>query len=351
MKTLHAGLAFGAGFFLLSAATAAPKAEPLFVCEASCRIVSHAMASHPQLRPLATYPSDLRDAGVEGFVKLAYDVQPDGHASNIVVMTRLGPPAFSDASIGALKEEVFAPARDDGVPVLSRGLLRVDAFDIGQPPAHAAFAAEYARAQKLIAEDKAAEAITAMKAVLNLPAVSLYEAAGAEDLLAVAYLQLRDGEHALQAINEAEVLALNSSVSDALKHAIHRAHVAAAEMTHHYREALDLRAPLTVPDGLLPADEETFARLQAIVDGGTPFTVHGTVPDDGTTLWTYDLAHAAFSIANVGGALSRYDVYCANTSHESPSGGPAQARLPPGWSKCRLIVFGTPGTTFDITDG
>jgi hypothetical protein len=127
--------------------------------------------------------------------------------------------------------------------------------------------------------------------------------------------------------------------------------VAAAEATHRYREALELRDAMSALGGLLPGDDETFARLQATIDSGTPITVHGMVPAEGTASWTYDLAHAAFAIAHVSGTVTEYRVYCANTSQESPSGGPLQAKLPPGWSNCRLILFGTPGTTFDVIDG
>lgn len=351
MNRTYAAVAFAAGFFLLSAASADPKPSPILVCEMSCRVVRYTPFFHPQLHPISRYPSDLHDAGVEGMVKLAYDVQPGGHASNIVVLTRLGPPALADISIATLQAETFGPGTEDGVPAVSRGLVHVETFSLRDPAAHADFTAAYALAQKLIAQDKAAEAVTTMKAALNLPVLSLFEYAGAEDLLAVAYLQLRDGAQALRAVDDAEALALNTNISASLKRAIHRAHVAAAEMTHRYREALGQRDTLKALGELSPGDDETFARLQAIVDGGTPITVHGVVPIEGTASWTYDLAHAAFAIANVKGAVTRYGVSCTNTSPESPTGGPLQAKLPPGWSSCWLVVYGTPGTTFDVIDG
>jgi len=63
------------------------------------------------------YPEQARQALIEGWVQLAYTINTNGRAENILVIKEYPNGVFSKAAIDALKEFTFQPQSVNGVPV------------------------------------------------------------------------------------------------------------------------------------------------------------------------------------------------------------------------------------------
>jgi len=79
-------------------------------------------AGGPRTLPLvsatgATYPPEARKAGVEGFVVVRYDVDPEGRVVNARVVEATPPGVFEEAALAAVTRWRFRAPGDDSEPV------------------------------------------------------------------------------------------------------------------------------------------------------------------------------------------------------------------------------------------
>lgn len=84
----------------------------------------------------ASYPAELRAAGVSGTVDVALVVGPDGTTRDVQVVHSTDP-AFDSATVAALRVLRFTPAALDGTPVAVRVDLPIQ-WQVAEPPAEAA---------------------------------------------------------------------------------------------------------------------------------------------------------------------------------------------------------------------
>ncbi|MFZ1992077.1 MAG: TonB family protein [Alphaproteobacteria bacterium] len=76
-------------------------------------------------RPLPDFPTDAFQQRVEGWIEVAYDVDPRGnveHARVIGFNNGRAREAFEAQALAAIDQAVYAPARKNGKPIWSRGL-------------------------------------------------------------------------------------------------------------------------------------------------------------------------------------------------------------------------------------
>jgi len=83
------------------------------------------VAAHAITRPLPDFPTDAFQQRVEGWIEVAYDVDPRGnvrHAQVIAFNNGRTREAFEAEALAAIDQAVYAPARKNGKPIWSRGL-------------------------------------------------------------------------------------------------------------------------------------------------------------------------------------------------------------------------------------
>jgi protein TonB len=73
----------------------------------------------------AAYPSTARENKVEGWVELAFTIQPDGSTANIEVQNASPAGVFEESAIAALAQWRYEPVICDGQPVRQRAMIRV----------------------------------------------------------------------------------------------------------------------------------------------------------------------------------------------------------------------------------
>jgi TonB family protein len=76
------------------------------------------------------YPRDAQMNGVTGFVKLGFDVMPDGTAANVRVLKSKPPRVFDMAATKAALKAKFKPKYEDGKPVKQKNKYKIYDFKL-----------------------------------------------------------------------------------------------------------------------------------------------------------------------------------------------------------------------------
>jgi TonB family protein len=96
---------------------------------------SRNVAARAVTRPLPDFPTEAFQQRVEGWIEVAYDVDPRGnvrHARVIGFNNGRAREAFEAQALAATDQAVYAPARKNGKPVWSRGLTVRYQFNVVQ---------------------------------------------------------------------------------------------------------------------------------------------------------------------------------------------------------------------------
>ena len=78
------------------------------------------------------YPTDAQDQKIEGYVKVAYDVNVDGSVSNAHVVEAVPPGVFDAAALAAVRSWRFRPALDGKKVVASPDRISRVKFRLGE---------------------------------------------------------------------------------------------------------------------------------------------------------------------------------------------------------------------------
>ena len=108
---------------------------------------------------------------------------------------------------------------------------------------------------------------------------------------------------------------------------------------------LNALRPVTANDPLNAVMQTTEASLR---DGKVLSQMGRVSAIGGLPSWHSGLARHNISVVNVAGKLDRITIDCGEHLIESPFSDKAEWHIPPSWNKCRLSVYGTPGTTFTL---
>lgn len=74
------------------------------------------------------YPAEQRDAQIQGFVVVAYDVTEKGAVHNVRVVEADPPDVFNAVAIEYVKTWVFQPRKNKGIPEISKNMQSRIAF-------------------------------------------------------------------------------------------------------------------------------------------------------------------------------------------------------------------------------
>ncbi len=78
------------------------------------------------------YPAAARDQKIEGYVKVAYDVNADGTTSNARVVESVPPGVFDASALAAVRTWRFKPAVDHGKVVTTKDRVSRVKFRLGE---------------------------------------------------------------------------------------------------------------------------------------------------------------------------------------------------------------------------
>ena len=119
-RTGRAAAIFGALGALALAACAAPSRPPQLLASADLR-----------------YPDAARAAGIEGLVRVRYDVTAQGSVVNAKVESSAPPGVFDDAALAVVRSWRFRPQMEGGASIAALGRISEVRFELGDTDRYA----------------------------------------------------------------------------------------------------------------------------------------------------------------------------------------------------------------------
>jgi len=321
-------------------------------CETTC---ANSSAATGISQPLPAWPGEFLtslDTYVEGYVRLHFKIDTDGHVSDISVVSIVGPKAFADNSVRTVKDWIYKPAILNGKAVATCHTLTVK-FKMSNwsaPGARPEIVRAYKEAISNAGDNKWGEAQAVLTDALAKPKLNLYERGMLSNVAALIAMQKSDYLEAHRL--SVEALAFSS---DDLPASVHRSllqtRIKSASMLGDIVDALDATDKLKSMRGLDPSDP-TIKFVEAVrskADEMPVFATTAKIPEVEMGQVTYfGLYRRNFAFQDIKGSLTGFTLTCKQQSIESQITDTAEWHVPRSWSDCRVLVHGAPGTTFKL---
>lgn len=325
-----------------------------------CEEIDGRKRACPVERISPRYPRKASEAGGEAMVLVSFSILEDGSTDDILVAAILGHTDFGEAAVRAVEQWRYEPALVDGTRVGQAGTKVVMPFTIrrdgGDRGAKKPFVRRFNRALAALAAGDTEFVRNAVSQLEADPWPNLYEMSR----LALLKAQLAALDEDWDAVVE---LLGNSTVQqgrfigpklylDAMGKKIRTllrvdrygdAHVALANMEETLK-------------GSIPPDLEAIRdELERIRLGSAPFILAGEIGSRATSesraAWSYTPLRRAFAIeAFETGTLDDVTVSCDwHREVLEPIAGRLFV-MPESWGNCRVIVYGEPGSRFELVE-
>lgn len=290
----------------------------------------------------------------EAFVMIRFTVTAQGTVDDPVVEKLIGPKAFAENSLDALKSRRYQPATADGKPVDFPNMLVSFNFRYSrlQLSAREEVANAYQKAQGLIDDKQFADANAVLLPVLSLEHLNFYERSMVSMLLADSYMGLKDYLLAREYIRDATIMNGDFLDKEGLTSAL-RLRVRLDALTGQYADAFEAYGTLQKKTDLDANDTDTklIGVLRKRLDDPRPIMVPGMIPATGYfPLWDHTLLRRHFSFPQVTGKVDRFELRCDQQRIASSVSTTAEWHVPDDWSNCMLDVFGDAGAKFTVLE-
>jgi TonB family protein len=289
----------------------------------------------------------------EAFAVIRFTITPDGTVSDPILEKLVGPQAFADNALEAVKTWRYEPATENGVPVAVNWRAEVAYyFKPRVDGARAETYGAYRHAKALIEEKKFTEADAVLLAALDAPRLNFYEREMLSLLAAVSYSA--QGDY-LTARDYAEDATLFDAkfLDRAGQEAAMRQRVKLETVTGQFAEALEWYEKLKKNVSITADDPEAkmIAWMTARLNDPKPITIDARIAPGGyPNTWSHSLLRRHFRFPQADAGTDRFVLACDRNKIESRVSTEAEWHVPKSWSNCRLLVHGTAGAKFQLQE-
>lgn len=327
--------------------------------EGNAQTMHRGVKAKPIERSAPRYPSREIRKGQQGWVQLSYVVTTDGSVIEPVVQNSSGSDAFEKAALNVVKRWSYEPATWDGNPVQQCHTEIMISFAIEgeETGVTRRFVHRYKRAEKAITAGDLSKAQDIVDEIVDDFSLSLGETAWLWSLRARLAGLTGDKEAQLIALRRAigndgqwvdkklypSLLFVktalefeNGEYSSAL-----RSHDKLMETKFEHPQMELLDPYVSAVNGFVTS-EKTLS-IPALIGGQ-----EGCV--DCATNWHYRPLRRKFSIADVNGGLRNIEFRCAWQRVVDQAAEGTTWDIPEDWGDCSIIVFGEPGSTFNLLE-
>jgi TonB family protein len=321
-------------------------------CETTC---ANSSAATGVSQPLPAWPAEFirsMDTYVEGYVRLHYKINPDGHVSDISVVSVVGPKKFAENSVSTVKDWIYKPAMLDGKAVATCHTLMVK-FKMnnwGSPGGRSEIVKAYKDALASAKDNKWDEAQAILTEALAKPKLNLYERGMLSNVAALIAIKKADYLEAHRLSIEAIAFS-SEDLPVSVRQSLLQTRIRSAAMLGDIVDALDATDKLKSMRELDPSDPTVrfVEAIQSKADGMSVFATTAKIPEVEMGQVTYfGLYRRNFAFQDIKGSLSGFTLTCKQQSIESQITDTAEWHVPKSWSDCRILVRGAAGTTFKI---
>ena len=332
-------------------------AYTILPCKKNCgdfrraRVTKWARVHRPDWKDLRAEP--------QGSVTLNLHIGADGKLMDVTLVDAIGTREYAENVIAALKKSTFKPATRNGVPVESN-LRVVRPYFVLLPLSETAtikrVAAIYEESRTLATSGKLKEAIALLEGKLDQHAFRNDQKSLIYFTLANYYYLLKDPFNALSYISCASAYIRYDHPAD-FKRKVAQAHMEMAGEMGEYAAILIVES---ANSRIRTAKLKKFAtEAAAIIEGLNPIKVTAKImaskPEDSTTdrdnpFWAHSLVRRSFHFENIKGQLDHLVLHCEQETIKSQITATAAWDIPPDFTGCSLLVYGTPDTTFNLIE-
>lgn len=320
----------------------------------------HGIKAKPIKRPAPRYPRSELGRGRQGWVQLSYVVTPEGEIVDPVVENSSGSDAFEKEALRTVSRWSYEPATWDGEPVQQchTKVMITFAIEGAGTDVTKKFHNRYRKLDKTIAAGdlpKAQKMIDDIVEDLNL---SLSETAWLWAQRARIAALTGDKDAQLEAVRKATE---NDGrwVADALYPNLLLVRTALELEKGNFSEALSSHDKLIETKEGHPQLQNLgpyVEKVRDLVAGDDVLSIPARIGKeddciDCATNWHYHPLRRKFSLADIsGGDLRNIEFRCSWQRVVDTAREGATWDLPEDWGNCSIIVFGEPGTTFNLLE-
>lgn len=305
--------------------------------------------------PELVYPHSEAIRDHEGWLLVSYDITAEGRVSEIVVLDQIGPKAFADAAIKALKAWTFTPATFQRQPTAQLNNLQSFVFRFTNGPVGVDRRRMRDFKQLLqwvdAKDDAAARALIDQLLILPL---NIYEQALLNEQRATLARRAQQFDDEVYFLERAQIGSgfLRGKVNALLlaKFFVAQARTGkVADALATYQNMLRYQSAL--PNW--PAFETMHRDLLAAPASDRPLSTRGAIrrvewSED--FVWTHHLLRRSIEFSALQGTLWQFQVRCERKVFGDQVVVGKNWTVPAGWGQCTLYVYGEPGATFVLTE-
>ena len=339
----HVALAFVGGFIMVLPGWAEDQQDQglptyrVMPCPKEC---AHSTKAVRTSRPVPNFPT--REQAVhgdyaEGLADIRYTIGTDGQVREAVVVQLMGPQAFADASVEAVKRWTFQPATMDGTPVEQMsGVRMLFRYPWVKEGARPEIASEYSSAMDRVREGKLDDAFAIIQHSEMRERLNFYE----RTMLAyAASIILSAQKNYIVAVQYVRIALLDDGtlLGPRFRKDAMRLGISLETRVGEFATALDLAEKLGALDHLAPGDDvsKTVAQIRAAIAAPNGIAVTGWIADhEGTAGWRHTLFRRTFGFDQIQGKLDTVQLGCDQQAIESPAQEGAEWHIPEKWSNC-----------------
>ena len=303
------------------------------------------------------YPVEAARRGQEGWVKMSYVIDEDGHVQDPVVDDFSGNRAFKRKALNAIKRWTFEPAMKNGKPTQQcHQAVQFDFLMGGKPGATRDFIRAYKDVDAIYQQRKYAEANAALKDLHNQDNLNRYENAWLWNMDALIASGLEDWQRELNSF--ARMLPSNRSVDG--KHSVfsdnhiafvHQRMVILASKLGLYADAQTYYERLQEMDNQQERLSEItplIAKVREHIDSDSAIQVEVTIDERGN--WFHTLVRNQFAFDGIEGKLDTVEVRCESHRERFTVAENHIWNIPESWGQCRVLVEGQENAAFNLIE-
>jgi TonB family protein len=322
--------------------------EPGITPGTRARLVESTVPEYP--------PNELRRQR-EGWVRLSYVVTNEGAVVDPIIEDSSGSREFERSALSAVRKLLYNPATWNGEPVEQCFTSTMVTFSTGDADItmSGAFNRRYREINRLLASHDLEAAQQLIDDAFRNFRLNVADLARLWMLRGTYAQAVGDDELQLGSFRKA-VANGGKWISDGVYRRLMTSIISLELSAGDYSSALGNYAALVEKngDGAIPSSmQRAFVRVRKQIDTAEILAVPARLTadrqcDDCPADWQYETLRRKLSISKIRGSLDNIEIRCEwqRVVHEARSD--VTWTLPEEWGKCRIIVSGDKGTTFDL---
>lgn len=303
------------------------------------------------------YPDMAARNNFEGFVQMSFVVDETGNVIDPVIDNYSGHKGFKKEALRAVKQWKYSPAMQDGKPVQQcHQQVQFDFVLDGSTGATRSFIRKYKQASTFLDAQDIEQAESAIQAMHNGNLRNRYENAWLwrldSYLAKVKKDRYRELESVSKALGSARVGKKQGEIlpnEDKLA-LLQRKFALQVELKQFANALRTMERISKMPDNesvqtlLQPYAEQ----VKALINSKGNIVVSGQL--DGEYPWFHTLARSNFAFANIQGVVKDVELRCKSRWEKFTVAEDNVWHIPPAWGKCRVMVRGDAGASFEIVE-